>query len=316
MIEVVVHARRLEAQGVVSLDLRPISGTLPPFTAGSHIDVEIPTIDKPLLRQYSLSNDPQDTHRYVIGVGRDPASRGGSAWLCEEAKEGDVLRISPPRNRFPLFEDATNSILIAGGIGITPMLAMARRLSALGRRWVLYLCARTPDRAAFLKEAQGLPGGLVVPVFDGMPGVKSLDLASVVKAASPDAHLYCCGPEPLMRAFEKACAGRNPATVHVEWFKAPESLAATSSIDHAFTVHLHRSGRSIEVPVGKTILDALVAANVNVPHSCCDGICGTCETRVLAGEPDHRDTVLFGDDNQSIIVCVSRCKGESLTLDL
>ena len=319
--EVTVHERRVEAQGVVCLDLRPQSGqaALPPFSAGAHVDVELPLgKGPPLLRQYSLCNDPAETHRYVIGVSRDAASRGGSAALCDQIKAGDTLRISAPRNNFALAEQAADSVLIAGGIGITPLLAMARRLSQLGRRWTLYLCARTPERAAFLAEAQRLPGA-VIPVFDGLPGAAPLDLAAAVASAPPAAHLYCCGPEPMLRAFEQACAGRDSATVHVEWFRPPTPAPGQAGEDRLFTVNLQRTGRSLSVPAGTSILDVLLAAGIDVPHSCCDGVCGTCETRVLAGQPDHRDAVLLGEDAKTqgrLMVCVSRCVGDTLTLDL
>lgn len=319
--EVIVHARAPVCEGVVALELRSPSGELPRFEAGAHIDVEVPAPGGPLLRQYSLCNDPAETHRYVIGVGRDAASRGGSAWLCESAKAGDRLRISAPRNHFPLVEDAAHTVLLAGGIGITPLLAMARRLSTVGRPWTLYLCARSPQRAAFLGEAQRL-AGQAVPVFDGMPGVASLDLQAVAASAAPGTHLYCCGPAPMLHAFEAACTGRDPATVHVEWFKAREVAqagAASAAPERAFQVHLQRSGRRLEVPAGQSVLDVLLAAGVEVPHSCCDGVCGTCETRVLSGRPDHRDAVLLGADAQArdrMMVCVSRCHDEVLTLDL
>ena len=269
MIEVTVHERRSEAQGVVSLDLRPKSdrSTLPAFTAGAHVDVLLPQADGPgLTRQYSLCNDPKEPHRYVIGVGRDPASRGGSATLCERVAAGDTLHISPPRHNFPLNEQAAESVLIAGGLGITPLLAMARRLSHLQRRWTLYLCARTPERAAFLSDAQRLPG-IVIPVFDGVPGGASLDVSGAVGLAPRNAHLDCCGPEPLMRAVQQACVGRDPATVHVEWFSPPRPVPGQAGEDHSFSVHLHRSGRSLWVPAGTSILDVLLASGVEVPHS-------------------------------------------------
>lgn len=321
MIEVVVHERRVEAQGVVSLDLRPTAdgATLPAFTAGAHVDVLVPQCaGDGLMRQYSLCNDPDESHRYVIAVGRDPAGRGGSATLCDRVIAGDTLRISAPRNNFSLNEQAAESIFIAGGIGITPLLAMARRLSRLQRRWTLYLCARTPERAAFLAEAQRL-AGTVMAVFDGVPGGASLDLAGVAGPAPQDAHLYCCGPEPMLRAFQRACAGRDPATVHVEWFSPPTPPSGQAGKDHAFTVHLQRSGRSVIVPAGRSILDVLLASGIEVAHSCCDGVCGTCETRVLAGSPDHRDAVLLGEEANArdrMMLCVSRCTGDALTLDL
>ena len=310
------------AQDVIALDLRPDEGgTLVPFTAGAHIDIELPARDaqgRPMVRQYSLCNDPSETHRYVVAVGRDANGRGGSVWLHDCLKEGDSLRIGLPRNHFPLEESAAHSVLVAGGIGITPLLAMARRLSALGRRWVLYYCARSPERAAFLDELKQMPGE-VVPVFDGIPGGRPIDLPAVMAGAPADAHLYCCGPASLMQAFERAAAGRPPQRVHVEWFKPRPVPGDAAPEDAPFEVKLARSGLRLAVPAGTSLLDVLLEAGVAVPHSCCDGVCGTCETRVLDGVPDHRDSVFFGEEKRAtdrMIVCVSRCIGPSLTLDL
>ncbi|MDB5874439.1 MAG: hypothetical protein JWQ07_3881 [Ramlibacter sp.] len=320
-----VVERRAVAEGVIAIELRAESGRqLPRFSAGSHIDVELPVRDgdgRRLVRQYSLCNDPAEDYRYVIGVGRDANTRGGSAWLHESLQCGDLLDIGAPRNHFQLHEAATHSVLVAGGIGITPLAAMARRLSALGRRWTLYYCARTPERAAFLDELRLLPG-LVVPVFDGLPGVAPVDLARVVADAPAGAHLYCCGPPSLMRAFEAAAVHRDAGTVHVEWFEprpAIENSNAERGADRAFTLTLARSGNTLTVPPGKSILDVLIEAGIDVQHSCCDGVCGTCETRVLEGSPEHRDSVLLGEKANAtdrMMICVSRCAGAALTLDL
>jgi vanillate O-demethylase ferredoxin subunit len=257
--------------------------------------------------------------RYVIGVGLDAASRGGSAWLHNGARVGDTLRISMPRNHFELDEGAEDSILVAGGIGITPLLAMARRLSTLQRRWTLYYCARTPDHAAFLRELEDLPGR-IVPVFDGVPGGSAIDLIRVVEEAPAHAHLYCCGPASLMESFQRAAAQRAPRRVHVEWFKPPQATSADKpSADSAFQVALARSGIELKVPADRSILEVLMDAGVPVNHSCCDGVCGTCETRVLEGVPEHRDLVLLGDEattTERMMVCVSRCVGSRLVLDL
>jgi ferredoxin-NADP reductase len=311
------------ADGVVALELCPLHGqVLRPFTAGAHIDIELPVRDatgQALVRQYSLCNDPAERDRYVVAVAKDAHSRGGSAWLHECLKEGDELAIGGPRNHFPLVESAAHSVLVAGGIGITPLLAMARRLSALGRPWTLHYAARTPERAAFLPELMALPG-TVDPVFDGVPGGQPIDLAAVVAQAPADAHLYCCGPAGLMEAFERAAAARPASHVHVEWFK-PRTAGpdAPAGGDRFFELRLARSAMALQVPPDKSILDVLIEAGIPVQHSCCDGVCGTCETRVLDGVPDHRDSVLFGDDALStdrIMVCVSRACGPSLTLDL
>jgi ferredoxin-NADP reductase len=319
-----VHERRVVADGVIAIELRASQGyELSHFTAGSHIDVELTARDAHghfIVRQYSLCNDPAEHHRYVIAVGRDADTRGGSAYLHDELKVGDIVRISTPRNHFQLYEPAPHSVLVAGGIGITPLLAMARRLSALGRTWTLYLCARTPERAAFLDELEALPG-TVIPVFDGVPGGAPIDLKRVIGDAPANAHLYCCGPTTLMEAFEQAAAQREAHTVHVEWFKPrPASTASdVATANGAFELNLAHSGVTLAVPPEKSILDVLIEAGVSVQYSCCDGVCGTCETRVLEGIPDHRDSVLLGDDANAtdrIMVCVSRCAGKSLTLAL
>lgn len=325
VLNVTVTARREEAVGIISLELRAADGrTLSPFAAGAHIDVQLPVPDAQsrfLVRQYSLCNDPAERHRYVIGVGRDPNSRGGSAWLHDRLHVGDMLRISTPRNHFPLDESAAYSVLVAGGIGITPLLAMGRRLSALGRPWTLYYCVRTPERAAFLEALRALPVRLV-PVFDGVPGGQPLDLAKVIAEAPADAHLYCCGPAPLLEAFERAAAGRPQQQVHVEWFKPRAPAAdpqATVRSERPFGITLARGGMTLHVPAGKSILDVLIEAGVPVQHSCCDGVCGTCETRVIDGMPEHRDAVLLGEAANTadrMMVCVSRSVGPHLTLDL
>ncbi|GAA4336701.1 PDR/VanB family oxidoreductase [Pigmentiphaga soli] len=322
LLNLYVHAKRVEADGVVSLDLRAPGGAgLPPFTAGAHIDIHVPQPDpggRPLIRQYSLCNDPAERHRYVIGVGRAPQSAGGSLYLHDVLPEGATVQVGAPRNLFALDETAGRTVLIAGGIGITPLLAMARRLSALGRDWTLYYCVREPRRAAFLAEALALPGR-VVPIFDGVPGVAPIDLKAIAAAAGPDTHLYCCGPTSLMRAFEQALAARRPQTVHVEWFSPPEPGARPQAADGAFEVRLARSGRTFTIPPGKTILDVLLDAGVDAPYGCCGGVCGACEVGVVEGSPVHLDSIFMGQEaevSDRMMICVSRCKGDSITLDL
>lgn len=322
ILDACVHRIRTLAEGIIEIDLRPVAGMeLPQYTAGAHIDVELPVPDvqgRKLVRQYSLAGDPADRSRYLIGVGLDAQSRGGSRYLHETLAEGDTLRISVPRNHFPLDERAGQSVLVAGGIGVTPLVAMARRLSALGKPWELYLCARTPERAAYLEELTALAGGRVITVFDGVPGGRPIDLPRLFEAASDDTHFYCCGPSSLMEAFEVQAKRASPQRVHVEWFK-PRTPVPSEGGDKAFTLKLARRGLALTVLPEKTMLDALLEAGVDVPHSCCDGVCGTCETRVLEGIPDHRDSVLFGaeaDANDRVIVCVSRAKSDSITLDL
>lgn len=313
-----VHAAMRVADGVLALDLRSPSGALlPPFTAGAHIDLHLPEVG--VVRQYSISSDPADRTRYVVGVALDASSRGGSRFVHEQVRAGDLLTVGLPRNNFPLAEDARASVFIGGGIGVTPLLAMARRLSALGRAWTFYLCARTPERAAFLQEMLLLPHGRVVPVFDGVPGVAPLDLFKLVREAAPDAHFYCCGPAPMMEAFTEATRHIDPARVHVEWFTAPANAKSLAPASGAFVVRLQRSGKALEVAPEESLLDALARGGISVPSSCRDGICGTCEVRVLAGTPDHRDLVLSAADRDKgdrMFVCVSRCNTAELLLDL
>lgn len=305
-----------EAQGILSYDLRPFAGReLPPFTAGAHVDLLLPG---GLVRSYSLVNPQVERHRYVIAVNRDGASRGGSRFIHESVRPGDTLTISAPRNNFPLAEEAEHSLLIAGGIGITPLWCMIQRLQALGRSWELYYCTRTRQGAAFLEPLQALGPRVNMDLhfnFDQEPGGRMLDIAAVVASAPAHAHLYCCGPLPMLEAFERATASRAPARVHTEYFSAREA----PSVAGGFTVVLARSGVEFEVPKGKTILDTLLDNGIDAPYSCLEGVCGTCEARVLEGTPDHRDLVLSKEEkesNSSMMICCSGSKTGRLVLDL
>ena len=298
-----------EAPGIVSYELRPLHGAaLPSFTAGAHIDLHL---GNALVRSYSLVNSQTERHRYVIAVQKDRASRGGSQWVHDNLRAGDVIEITPPSNNFPLDETAEHSIFIAGGIGITPMMSMIARLSSLGRNWELIYCARTRAQAAFTEALEGKARFN----FDEEPGGHMLDIAAVVAAAPPGAHLYCCGPAPMLSAFEAATSGMPRERVHVEYFTANDAPA----VEGGFKVVLARSGRELVVPGGKTILDTLLAAGLDVPHSCTQGVCGTCETRVLEGVPDHRDIILTDEErasNKTLMICCSGSKTETLVLDL
>ncbi|HVL56563.1 MAG TPA: PDR/VanB family oxidoreductase [Burkholderiaceae bacterium] len=314
--QVRLKAIRWEAQGINTYELRPLPGQeLPPFTAGAHIDVHLPS---GLIRSYSLCNPQFERHRYVIGVNKDANSRGGSAFMHESLRVGDVLTIAGPRNNFPLAEDARHSVLIAGGIGITPLWCMVQRLQELGRSWELYYCVRNRQCAAFLDDLRGLGERVHTNLhfnFDQEPGGQLLDLAKVVGAAPPDAHLYCCGPLPMLAAFEQATAGLPSERVHVEYFAAKEAPDTSGG----FTVELAKSKRVIKVAPGKTILDAVLDEGIDVPYSCMEGVCATCETRVLDGIPDHRDLVLSKEEqaaNKTMMICCSGAKSERLVLDL
>jgi ferredoxin-NADP reductase len=311
-----IHTMRWESDGVISLELRPVAGTeFPPFDAGAHIDLHLPN---GMVRNYSLCNDSAERGRYVIGVLRDKASRGGSRCVHEQLRVGMKLPIAAPRNNFPLHEQAQHSVLIAGGIGITPILCMARRLKALGRDFSLMYFARSRASAAFVDELQALGIPLYLH-FDeekgGPPDLKDLLDRCEHRA---DAHYYACGPGIMLEGFEKACAELGYAHAHIERFAAVE-VEAASDARSTYTVELRRSNRTITITPEKSLLDTLLAAGIEVEHSCCEGVCGTCETRVLEGLPDHRDSVLSASEhagNKVMMVCVSGCRSASLTLDL
>jgi ferredoxin-NADP reductase len=283
---------------------------LPSGEPGSHIGVHMPN---GIMRQYSLLSARDPAREYAIGVKRDPASRGGSAFLCERLRVGDELDVEPPRNNFPLAEDAAQSIFIAGGIGITPIWCMIQRLSTLERSWTLHYATRSREEAAFREE---LGAHRTTHFhFDEEHGGALLPVADIVRNAAPEAHLYCCGPAPMLAAFEAAAAGRDPARTHVEYFTQKHA----ASTGGGFLVELARSRLEVRIEPGQTIVRALREAGVDVPTSCEEGICGACETRVLAGVPDHRDAILSEKEraaNKTMFVCCSGSKSERLVLDL
>ncbi len=286
---------------------------LPGFEPGAHIDLKLPG---ELSRSYSLTNGPQTRDRYCIAVNRDPASRGGSLHIVENLAVGDVLEVVPPSNTFPLVMEAEESAFFAGGIGITPVLSMIRHLEALGRRWKLFYAARNRHSAAFLDELAALDDkvpGRVHLHFDDEAG-KVMPLLKLAMLIPKAAHVYCCGPVRMIESFEASAGWRPEEHVHVEHFVGSKARPTT-----AFDVELKRRGKSFHVPVGKTILDVLLANDVYVAHSCKEGVCGSCETRVLEGVPEHFDNVLSRrerDSNELIMVCCSGCSSGKLVLDL
>ncbi len=311
-----VHTLRYEAEDVVSVELHPVTGTeFPPFTAGSHINLHLPN---GMERSYSLCNPCEERNRYVVGVLRDRASRGGSRCVHEQLRVGMHLPISAPGNNFPLHEDAGHTVLIAGGIGVTPMLCMARHLKTTGHSFEVMYFARSRQSAAFVGDLETLGMPLLLHFDDEKGGPP--DLRALLSSRPPKAqtHYYACGPTVMLDAFEKFCEELGYENAHIERFTAVE-VAASPDAHASYTVELRRSGRAITVTPGKSLLDTLLAAGVEVDHSCCEGVCGTCETRVLAGEPDHRDSVLSAKQrasNKVMMVCVSGCKSNSLVLDL
>ncbi len=315
-----VRAMTWEAQAVLGLELVPLSPqqALPAFSAGAHIDLHLKTPQGPLVRSYSLLNDPRETHRYCLGIHLGAASRGGSAQVHQRLRVGDVLTIGAPRNHFPLEESAPHQVFIAGGIGITPMLSMIARAQALGTPWTLYYSARSRELAGFLDRLtspSGQAGGRVVFNFDQENGGRMLDLAAIVAHLPAGAHVYCCGPTPMLQAYEAACAALPPERVHREYF-APAQNAATEG---QYEVELVRAKRTLAVQPGQNLLDALIAIGQEPPFSCREGVCGTCEVRVLEGEVDHRDMVLSTAEralNDRMMVCCSGAKSARLVLDL
>jgi vanillate O-demethylase ferredoxin subunit len=304
-----VHAITYAAPGIHLFELRHVAaGELPAFTAGAHIDVHLAN---GLVRQYSLVNAPHERHRYLLGIKWDPASRGGSAWIHQNWRVGDTVHAGMPRNHFPLDEAASHSVLVAGGIGITPMLAMSARLQTVGLPWRLHYAVRTRADAVPL---EGLDTDHVdLHADDERGGV--MDVAALVAAAPAGAHLYCCGPAPMIDRFEVAATARPAGQVHVERF-APTALPATTG---GFHVELARRRRRVFVPHGCSIADALRAEGIEVQTSCEQGICGTCETRVLAGRADHRDMLLSAEEkaaNRVMMLCCSGSLDETLVLDL
>jgi ferredoxin-NADP reductase len=312
-----IHTIRFEADDVISIELRPVRGgePFPGFDAGAHIDLHLPN---GMIRNYSLCNASEERGRYVIGVLRDRASRGGSRCVHEQLRVGMRLPISAPRNNFPLREEAAHSVLIAGGIGITPILCMARRLKALGRSFEVMYFARSRESAAFVAELDAL-GVQTHFHFDSEKGGPP-DLRALLhkRAADAGTHYYACGPTVMLDAFEKLCAEFGHENAHIERFAAVE-VAASADARTTYTVELRKSGRVITITPEKSLLNTLLDAGVNVDYSCSEGVCGTCETRVLAGEPDHRDSVLSAKEraeNKAMMICVSGCKSATLALDL
>lgn len=315
-LKVWVHTLRHEAQDTLSVEVRPVQGkTLPAFEAGSHIDLHLPN---GMVRSYSLCNDSRERHRYVVAVLKDRASRGGSRCVHEQLRIGTELTISAPRNNFALHEGAEHSVLVAGGIGVTPILCMARRLKALGRSFELLCFARSRQHMAFIEDIEALGAPVHWHFDDERGGPPQLKTLLAQRLPNEQTHHYACGPAVMLDAFEQSCAELGHPHAHIERFAAVEVKAAADA-RQSYTVELKRSGKTLEVTPDTNLHKMLVAAKVNVPFSCEEGVCGSCETRVLDGVVDHRDSVLSPAEratNKVMMVCVSGCKSERLVLDL
>jgi len=304
-----VEARAQECTDVASLILvDPHGRELPPWSPGAHVDV---TVTAGAVRQYSLCGDPDDRRRWRIAVLREADGRGSSVRLHDEVGPGSLLEVGTPRNNFALVE-APSYLLVAGGIGITPMLAMARHLSTTGADWRLLYAGRTRSRMALTVEAVAL--GPVTLHRDDEMG--PLPLEAVLDSLEPGTAVYCCGPEGLLAAVEALCPAACP--LHVERFH-PRDLGVDPAADEPFEVVLRSTGTTVQVAAGQSILDALGKAGMDVPSSCREGTCTSCETGVTEGEVDHRDSVLGDEEraeNTTMMICVSRARSPRLVLDL
>jgi ferredoxin-NADP reductase len=289
---------------------RADKGALPGAEPGAHLGVILPN---GIERQYSLTHSGPSLTHYTVGVKRDANSRGGSVFMHDQLRVGASVHIVPPRNNFPLKEDAELSVFVAGGIGITPIYCMVQRLIALGRNWELYYSSRSRRDAAFLDELKSHAQAHFH--FDDEEEGRFLQVAKIVEGLPKHAHLYCCGPAPMLAAFEAATANWPPEQIHVEYF-TPKFAAASEG---GFVVELARSKRELTVPPGKSILQVVREAGIQVPHSCEEGVCGACETRVISGTPDHRDTILTEQERKesaTMMICCSGSKSPRLVLDI
>lgn len=316
-LQVRVARRTIEAEGICAFDLVPVEGhSLPAFTPGAHIDVKTPS---GAVRQYSLCNDAADSTLYRIAVLREQQGRGGSRAMHEQVQEGDILTISEPRNHFPLTSAQVPSLLLAGGIGITPLLAMAHQLVKTDSNFSLHYCTRSEERTGFRDI-------LDAPVFAGRtwihrddePAPQRFDVRRALSEAAPSTHLYVCGPGGFIQMVLETAAdlGWSDDRVHREFFSAAPVKSAT---EHDFEVVISSSGQVIPVLADVSVAAALNAAGVSVETSCEQGVCGTCITRILDGIPDHRDFFLTPDEQAAgdqFTPCCSRALSGRLVLDL
>lgn len=309
-----VKQKTWEADGVISLTLvDPTGSELPSWEPGAHISLRLPG---GLVREYSLCSSPHDPYTWTVAVLRTPDSRGGSSCVHDALPVGELIDVEGPRNAFHL-EQARKHVLIAGGIGITPILAMARRLEETGAEWMMLYTGRSRATMAFADEVKSFGSEKVTIHADDESGGRYPDIRGMLHALDPTSLVYCCGPEPLLQAVSEAMT--DPGLLRVERFKAPEQTAPDTESDSSFDVVCERSGIRVTVPQDESVLDALTGAGVDVEYSCTEGICGSCEVRVLRGDVDHRDFLMSPDEHTaegSMFVCVSRCRSKELVLDL
>lgn len=308
------EASEIHAYELVSMD----ENSLPAFEAGSHIDLHLPS---GLIRQYSLSNDPAETHRYVVGILRDEHGYGGSKEVHQALKVGDAIEVSRPRNHFHLDETAKKVILLAGGIGITPLRSMGYRLKALGIPFELHYCARAQENIAFSQELKGLsnPGKIQFHLDGGMAG-SGLNIAEMIQGIESDAHLYYCGPPGFMKACSEAAKGRSDINVHFEHFKAPVKApdsSVTLSDSSGLAIQIQSTGQKISLTRADSLVEALAKLGIEVSTSCQSGLCGTCKTRYISGDVEHGDCILSdAEHGEYLTPCISHIKSGTLVLDL
>lgn len=306
-----VHTTRFEAQRIISFDLRSVDGSeLPEFGPGAHIDLHLPG---GVSRSYSIVSDPKERHHYVVSVLNAPDSRGGSKYVHEYLRAGTEVTISSPRNNFQLRETSGKSILIAGGIGITPIYSMFRHLQSTARPVEMLYCARSRRHAAFWEELSRYDKNVILNFNDEHNRVS---LRDYLAKHSADMNFYCCGPSSMLSSFEAACIELGFQNWYTERFAAA-NLQTTQN--HEYEVVLRKSGVSVQVDAGHSLLESLLSAGIECDYACKEGICGACETTVLEGDPDHRDNVLTEAEKAKgsrMMICVSGAKGRTLVLDL
>lgn len=315
---IAARVKRLDNAGedILRVVLKPEGADrFPGWAPGAHIDLVLPIAagdGEPVVRQYSLCSDPQDLSEYQIAVLRDPNSRGGSSWIHDQLKEGGPITIGMPRNHFP-FQPGQRTLFIAGGIGITPILPMARQAEAEGRDWRMVVAVRSRQRLPLGDDLAGLPQERIHYHFDEEAGL--LDLASLLAPLGSETIVYSCGPKPLLNALQERNSGA-PWQFRFERFAAEPVVTGGN---RPFDIICRSSGKRLHVPADKSILQVLREAGIKVESSCRDGVCGTCEVRVLSGTLEHRDSVLTPEEREEggyMMVCVSRAVSDVLELDI
>ncbi len=311
---VLVSAMRYEAKGILSVEMISAQDEdLAQFSAGGHIDV---FFREGLVRQYSLINDPKEKNRYQFAVLLEKEGRGGSAFVHNSLRVGDIIEVSHPRNNFKINDDAESHVFVAGGIGITPFISMAHHCRRHALPIKLYYCARAPETTAFVAQLTEIFGENTEVHYDGGNPSKSINLTQLV-AKEKDSQLYCCGPRGLMDALSDVVDRHGGSLLTEDFNPVGAKTQSENSKDGEFTVELLRSGVSVDVVSGQTIVEALQAVNIKVETSCEAGVCGTCVVDYVDGEPVHNDVVLMPDEQEkSVALCVAGCKSKKLVLDL